>query len=108
MGTKAGGKKAAVTNKLRYGPDFYRNIGRKGGLKSKNCGFATNPELARIAGAKGGKNSKRGKTYTEKWEKHKREALKMYREGRSYVEISEFIGIPYSALRLRVQKELGT
>ena len=30
-GTKAGGQKAAATNKTKYGKDFYAEIGRKGG-----------------------------------------------------------------------------
>ena len=42
---------------------FYRKIGRLGGSAetSEPKGFACNPERARIAGAKGGKISKRGK-----------------------------------------------
>lgn len=59
-GTKAGGRKAAITNKMKYGPDFYANIGRKGGTNGHTGGFASNPELAKIAGAKGGRKSKRG------------------------------------------------
>ena len=60
-GTKAGGRKAAETNKQKYGHDFYANIGRKGGRNGNTGGFAANPELARIAGAIGGRKSKRGK-----------------------------------------------
>lgn len=59
-GTKAGAKKASITNKLRYGEDFYKKIGQKGGQNGNTGGFASNPELARIAGAKGGRISKRG------------------------------------------------
>lgn len=59
-GTKAGGKKAAATNKARHGDDFFKRIGRKGGKNGHTGGFAANHELARIAGAKGGKISKRG------------------------------------------------
>lgn len=59
-GTKAGGLKALKTNKERYGEDYYKTIGASGGRKSRGGGFAANPELARIAGAKGGRNSKRG------------------------------------------------
>lgn len=59
-GTKAGGQKAAATNKAKYGKEFYANIGRKGGRNGHTGGFAANPELAKIAGAKGGKKSKRG------------------------------------------------
>lgn len=60
-GTKAGGIKAAATNKKKYGSEFYANIGRKGGRNGHTGGFAANPELARIAGSIGGKISKRGK-----------------------------------------------
>lgn len=59
-GTKEGGKKAAATNILRHGKDFYREIGAKGGRNGHTGGFAANPELAKIAGAKGGRLSKRG------------------------------------------------
>lgn len=59
-GTKEGGIKAAITNKLKNGSDFYARIGRKGGQNGHTGGFAANPELAKIAGAKGGRKSKRG------------------------------------------------
>lgn len=59
-GTKVDGKKTYETNIEKYGKDFYRNIGRKGGKNGHTGGFAANPELARIAGAKGGKISRRG------------------------------------------------
>lgn len=60
-GTKAGGIKAAATNKAKYGEDYYRELGRKGGRNGHTGGFAANPQLARIAGSIGGKISKRGK-----------------------------------------------
>lgn len=60
-GTKAGGIKARNTNYERHGEDFYRNIGSRGGKNGHTGGFAANHELAKIAGAKGGKISKRGK-----------------------------------------------
>lgn len=63
-GTKEGGKKASITIKEKHGEDFYKRIGSKGGKSgdhSKN-GFASNPELAREAGRKGGKKSRRGKS----------------------------------------------
>lgn len=62
-GTKIGGKKASITNREKYGDDFYRQIGRKGGSKShpETRPFAKNPELARIAGSKGGRLSRKGK-----------------------------------------------
>ena len=59
-GTKNGGVKAAATNKQRHGADFYAQIGAKGGKISKGGGFAANPDLARIAGARGGRKSRRG------------------------------------------------
>lgn len=60
-GTRAGGLKAAKTNREKNGEDFYARIGRIGGRNGHTGGFAANPELARTAGAKGGKISKRGK-----------------------------------------------
>lgn len=60
-GTKAGGIKAARTNKERQGEDFYARIGSIGGKNGHTGGFAANPELAREAGRKGGRISKRGK-----------------------------------------------
>lgn len=60
-GTKVGGKKAAEKNKSKYGKDFYAKIGAIGGRKGTTGGFAANPELARIAGAKGGRISRRRK-----------------------------------------------
>ena len=59
-GTKAGGLKARKTNLEKYGKDFYREIGRKGGRNGHTGGFAANPELAKLAGAKGGRISRRG------------------------------------------------
>ena len=60
-GTKAGGKAAANTNKAKYGADFYAKIGAMGGKKGRTGGFYANRELARIAGAKGGRISRRTK-----------------------------------------------
>lgn len=69
-GTRAGGIKARNTNREKYGADWYAQIGRKGGANGHTGGFAseekggdglTGPERARIAGAKGGRISRRGK-----------------------------------------------
>jgi len=60
-GTKAGGKLAAATNKTKYGSDFYAKIGAKGGKLCHTGGFAANRELARVAGARGGRMSRRSK-----------------------------------------------
>ena len=64
-GTARGGKRAAQTNKERHGEDFYQRIGKlsnagweKNGRKPR--GFAANPELARVAGRRGGLKSRRG------------------------------------------------
>lgn len=58
-GTKKGAARAALTNKKRYGNDFYARIGTIGGQNGHTGGFAANRELARIAGAKGGRISRR-------------------------------------------------
>ncbi len=60
-GTIKGGKAAAATNKARHGKDFYAKIGAMGGQKGKTGGFFANRELAREAGRKGGRISRRTK-----------------------------------------------
>ena len=59
-GTLAGGRKARDTNYKLHGKDFYKRIGAIGGRNGHTGGFAANPELAREAGRKGGKISRRG------------------------------------------------
>lgn len=71
-GTKAGGLKARQRNIEKYGPDFYKRIGAKGGSNGKGPGYKggfasdevgedglTGKQRARIAGAKGGAISRR-------------------------------------------------
>ena len=59
-GTKKGGQKARETIYQKHGKDFFKMIGRKGGKATGMKGFALNPAKAGIAGAKGGRKSKRG------------------------------------------------
>lgn len=63
-GTRLGGLKCRDTNLKKHGPNFYKNIGAKGGRAGRGedykGGFAANRELARIAGVKGGRISRRG------------------------------------------------
>ena len=61
-GTREGGLKARETNRKKQGDDFYKRIGSKGGKWCGMKGFALNPDLARNAGAKGGRISRRGKS----------------------------------------------
>lgn len=64
-GTKTGGAKAAKTNKKKYGKDFYKELGRRGGkaYHAGGRGFQISGKAVE-AGRKGGKISKRGKA---KW-----------------------------------------
>lgn len=61
-GTKEGAAKTRAAIYEKYGADFYRRVGRIGGQNGHSGGFAANRELARIAGQKGGRISRRGKT----------------------------------------------
>lgn len=63
-GTKAGGLKAYQTN-IKRNPNHYAEIGSKGGKNGNTGGFAANPELARIAGRKGGRISRRRKSVND-------------------------------------------
>lgn len=54
-GTKIGGQKAHLTNKKRYGSEYYKRIGKLGGMKSRGGGFAAaTPEQRREWGRRGG------------------------------------------------------
>jgi len=65
-GTKKGGEKTKITIYKKYGKEHFKKIGAIGGRKCVPKGFAKNPTLARLAGMKGGKVSKRGKANNEK------------------------------------------
>jgi hypothetical protein len=61
-GTASGGRAAAQKNKQKHGADFYARIGRMGGQKSRNGGFAAGEEGRKRAsyyGAIGGAISRR-------------------------------------------------
>jgi hypothetical protein len=61
-GTMQGGRLAAQKNKQRHGADFYARIGRLGGQRGRNGGFAAGAEGRKRAsyyGAKGGSLSRR-------------------------------------------------
>lgn len=77
-GSKIGGVKAATTNKKKD-PDFYRKIGAIGGRHGNTGGFASNSKLAKLAGAKGGHLSKRGKD--PKRTMRAKRAQVLYKEG---------------------------
>lgn len=79
-GTVEGGKNAAKKNKAKYGADFYKLIGAKGGKRGRTGGFFKNRELARKAGALGGsissrKGIKTGMTKEQKAELEKTKLL---------------------------------
>lgn len=60
-GTKAGGIKARNTNREKHGTNFYQKIGKMGGSVFREAPrwFALHPDLAKTAGAKGGRTSTR-------------------------------------------------
>lgn len=71
-GTREGGIKARETNLKKYGPDFYKKNGAKGGRNGQTGGFASDKigadglsgsERASIAGQTGGRISKRPPTH---------------------------------------------
>jgi general stress protein YciG len=89
-GTISGGQKAAQTTLKKHGKDFYKRIGKKGGQNGHTGGFASNPQLARIAGRKGGKKSKRGPAKQPKQPHYKgnkiQNAHDLYNVLRSYIQ----------------------
>ena len=57
-----GGKLAAFRNKERYGEDFYKVQGARGGSRKVPKGFALDRKNARKSGALGGAKSRRNRT----------------------------------------------
>lgn len=101
-GTIEGGRKAAKTNKLRNGEDFYSRIGKKGGKNGHTGGFASNPELARKAGAKGGKVSRRG--LSSQSSRYERTMVLMHTEGFSMADIARELDLPYHVVNYYFRK----
>lgn len=54
-----GGLKTAMTNKKNQGSDFYKKLGKLGGLAKVPKGFAVNRELAAKSGRLGGSRKKK-------------------------------------------------
>ena len=95
-GTKFGGLKAAETNKKKHGADFYARIGAIGGKNGTTGGFASNHTLAQLAGAKGGRKSKRGKS--EACTERIRQAKWMRNNGKTIKVISETLGVTQATI----------
>lgn len=68
-GTKLGAQKAALTNKIRHGEDFFRRIGQSGGKNGSGGGWAwmakNDPQRLSELGSKGGTISRRKQSVTE-------------------------------------------
>ena len=90
----------------KYGDDFYKTNGRKGGMKGHKGGFASNRELARIAGQKGGRASRRGEDIQDKLENifglFIEQQLKL---GNSVHYIAERIGVSDGVIKRFAQKK---
>lgn len=106
-GTKIGGLKAAAMNKLKYGDDFYKGIGLKGGRAehSKPRGFAANPELAKYAGAKGGRISKIDMGVKAKINNAKHDIIdRYYNKLESSESIGRVYGVAGSTIRYYINR----
>ena len=99
-GTVAGGLKASKTNRKLYGDNYYAEMGRKGGMSGHTGGFAANKELARRAGAKGGRKSRRaGEIQTKLDELFKDYIKNQLEEGQSVHYIAQRIGVSDGSIK---------
>lgn len=73
-------------------------LGSVGGRRSRNGGFAANRALARIAGAKGGKKSKRGAEVRAYITEQRDYIVTKYHAGMSVPMIAKDLGVGYSSL----------
>ena len=92
-GTRIGALKASATNRERYGQDFYKRIGQIGGRNGSTGGFASNPELARVAGRKGGRISRRGPARRAPYHQEARKSSSWAQVGRAYKD-GEHMNMP--------------
>lgn len=86
----------------KYGKDgvsvMMANAGKKGGINGHTGGFASNLDLARKAGAIGGKKSKRGSSVLPLYKKKHNEIARLHFKGESVREIARILDIPVSSL----------
>ena len=83
-------------------------IGARGGRNGHTGGFAANPALAKLAGKKGGRMSKRG-AKNETWGKLQSmhsELVKWVEEGKPCIQIAKATGIPVSAVYKYIREEI--
>ena len=66
-GTKAGGAKAAITNKAKFGEDYYQRLGREGGAAGTGHKFGHGKVDPAVIGALGGAISKRRARQAPDW-----------------------------------------
>lgn len=104
-GTKAGGIKARDKNLKLHGKDFYKRIGTMGGRSGHTGGFAANPELARIVGAKGGSKSKRSSENVKIINQNSKRIKDLAGKGVSYTDIARMLKVPYSSIIYWNRKE---
>lgn len=116
-GTRAGGLKAAQTNRALHGEDFYHRIGKKGGMiPGRPSGFGsekvgrdglTGIERSKIAGAKGGRKSRRGadKRVEALWRENRKNIAAWQEAGWSIPEIAKELGLSITTVRTRIIKD---
>lgn len=83
-------------------------IGARGGRNGHTGGFAANPALAKLAGEKGGRMSKRGaKNETRgKLQNMHSELVKWVEEGKPCIQIAKATGVPVSAVYKYIREEI--
>ena len=94
-------KYGSVTEKMR-------ETGRIGGKNGKGPdykgGFAASKEHARIAGAKGGRISRRKSKYNQVFEENRNAIDAVLRSSASVKDLAEALGVPYSSLLHYINK----
>lgn len=79
---------------------WMQSVGKKGGSVKGKKGFALNPERARLAGAKGGRISRRyGSTQKAKMNAEKQKIIEMLNNGYPKKEIADWLDVGYATFR---------
>lgn len=94
-----GGLKTAMTNKQKYGSEWYKKIGSNGGKAKVPKGFGKNESLASRAGRKGGSKNRRKFDYNTL-----NQMIEMHKQHFSKQQIADKVGTTYGIVSRRISE----
>ena len=94
-----GSLKTAMTNKQKYGSEWYKTIGKIGGQAKVPKGFGSNKERAIASGRKGGSKNRRKFDYNTL-----NQMIEMHKQHFSKQQIADKVGTTYGIVSRRISE----